>query len=150
MSIRFTNVDIDFSLDNQEILKRWINEIISFHQKKTGNISYQFCSDDYIHDVNVSFLNHDTLTDIITFDRVVGTNISGDILISVDRVGDNANIFEVPFKNELHRVIIHGVLHLLGFKDKTESDATTMRAKENEALSKLDLIIDDNVSRGTI
>lgn len=135
MSIRFSNADIDFILDNQALITQWIVQVIQNHEKKMGSISYQFCSDEYIHEVNVSFLNHDTLTDIITFDRVVGDNISGDILISVDRVGDNAKIFDVSFEEELHRVIIHGVLHLLGFKDKSDSDAKIMRSKENESLS---------------
>lgn len=141
MSVRFTNSDISFKLDNQLLLKQWIEAVIVFHQNKLGTVTYQFCSDEHIYDVNVSFLNHDTYTDIITFDRVVGATISGDILISIDRVGENAKILGVPFNTELHRVIIHGVLHLLGFKDKSDDDAKVMRAKENEALSMLESLI---------
>ena len=137
MSIRFTNADIDFDLNNQDLLKRWIIEVIQLHHKNPGTITYQFCSDKYLYQVNLSFLNHDTLTEIITFDRVVGSTISGDIIISIDRVGDNSKDFGVSFDDELHRVIIHGVLHLLGFKDKSDVDAKTMRAKENESLSLL-------------
>ena len=107
---------------------------IKKHNKFLGTISYQFCSDEHIFDVNVSYLNHDTYTDIITFDYVEGNLISGDILISIDRVGENAKKFGVDFEQEFHRVLIHGVLHLLGFKDKSDEESAIMRQKENEAL----------------
>lgn len=119
-------------------MKKWISEVIKRHGKMLGKISYRFCSDDFIFDVNVKFLNHDTYTDIITFDYVSGNVVSGDILISIDRVGENALQLGVPFDRELHRVIIHGVLHLLGFKDKSDADAAQMRAKEEESLALLD------------
>ena len=93
-----------------------------------------FCDDEYLHRLNVQYLNHDTLTDIISFDYSMGKTISGDIFISVERVEDNAKDFEVDFSTELHRVIIHGILHYCGFKDKTEDDSKLMRAKEDEAL----------------
>jgi rRNA maturation RNase YbeY len=93
-----------------------------------------------VYDANVRFLNHDTYTDIITFDYVEGNLVSGDILISVDRVMDNARMLSVSFERELHRVVIHGVLHLLGFKDKSDADAAVMRQKEEESLSLLDAI----------
>ncbi len=137
MAISFSNEEVKFNLKNKTLLKKWISEIIKKEKKNLGTISYQFCSDEHIFEVNVSYLNHDTYTDIITFDYVEGNLISGDILISIDRVGENAKIFEVPFEQELYRVIIHGVLHLLGYKDKTKTDAALMRKKENEALSLL-------------
>jgi rRNA maturation RNase YbeY len=141
MSVFFSNADIDFSFDKKETIKKWIAEIISRHGKKLGKISYLFCSDEMIYDYNVRFLNHDSYTDIITFDFVEGNLVSGDIIISVDRVGENANSFSASFESELHRVIIHGVLHLLGFKDKSPDDAAMMRQKENESLQILDSLL---------
>lgn len=138
MAVYFSNGDIEFSLGNQELIKDWISAIIFSHNKKLGKINYLFCSDQMVYDMNLRFLNHDTLTDIITFDYVNGNLISGDITISIDRVGENATLFDTSFEHELHRVIIHGVLHLLGFKDKTPDDAAIMRAKENESLQILD------------
>lgn len=138
MAVYFSNGDIEFSLGNQELIKDWISAIIFRHNKKLGKINYLFCSDQMVYDMNLRFLNHDTLTDIITFDYVNGNLISGDITISIDRVGENATLFDTSFEHELHRVIIHGVLHLLGFKDKTPDDAAIMRAKENESLQILD------------
>lgn len=138
MAVYFSNGDIEFSLGNQELIKDWISAIIFRHNKKVGKINYLFCSDQMVYDMNLRFLNHDTLTDIITFDYVNGNLISGDITISIDRVGENATLFDTSFEHELHRVIIHGVLHLLGFKDKTPDDAAIMRAKENESLQILD------------
>lgn len=134
MSIFFINQDYNLRLNNKRKIRQWISEVVSSYQKKVGIISYQFCSDEYVHKVNVQFLNHDTYTDIITFDYVEGNMISGDIVISVDRVKDNAKLFGTGYNRELLRVIIHGVLHLLGFKDKTDEDAAMMRTKENEAL----------------
>lgn len=138
MAVYFSNGDIEFILGNQELIKDWISAIIFRHNKKLGKINYLFCSDKMVYDMNLRFLNHDTLTDIITFDYVNGNLISGDITISIDRVGENATLFDTSFEHELHRVIIHGVLHLLGFKDKTPDDAAIMRAKENESLQILD------------
>ena len=137
MSIRFSSLDTDFQVPNPEKTKNWIEQVIRNHHMLPGRISYCFCSDEHIHKVNVDFLNHDTYTDIITFDYVQGNLVSGDILISVDRVGENARSFSVPFEQELCRVIIHGVLHLLGFKDKSNVDAATMRMKEEESLQLL-------------
>ena len=96
-----------------------------------------FCNDEYLHKLNLEFLNHDTLTDIISFDYSVGKELHGDIFISVERVADNAKDFEVDFDQELHRVIIHGVLHYCGYKDKTDEDANVMREKENYYLKTL-------------
>ncbi|MEJ6675716.1 MAG: rRNA maturation RNase YbeY, partial [Polaribacter sp.] len=100
-----------------------------------GEVSYIFCDDEYLHKLNLEFLEHDTLTDIISFDNSLGNQINGDIFISVERVKENANSFNASFENELHRVIIHGILHYCGYKDKTKKDADLMRSKEDAALS---------------
>lgn len=128
------NYETDFQLSNEAKISSWITQIIEHHNCKQDEISYVFCDDEYLHRLNVQYLNHDTLTDIISFDYSMGKTISGDIFISVERVEDNAKDFEVDFNTELHRVIIHGILHYCGFKDKTEDDAKLMRAKEDEAL----------------
>ena len=135
MSIRFASQDIDFELQKAEKVKNWISQVIQLRGKKVGNISYLFCDDEYLFGVNQQYLNHDTYTDIITFDYVAADLISGDIMISIDRVGENASQFEVPFELELRRVIIHGVLHLLGQGDKSDDEATEMRRQEEESLA---------------
>lgn len=135
MAIRFAVQDIYFELFQAENVKKWISEVVQRRQKRVGNISYLFCDDEYLLGVNQQYLNHDTYTDIITFDYVAADLISGDIMISVDRVGENAEKFGVPFVQELHRVIIHGVLHLLGQGDKSDSEAAEMRRQEEEALA---------------
>jgi rRNA maturation RNase YbeY len=134
MSIRFASQDIDFELPQAEKVKKWIMQVILRREKRVGNISYLFCDDEYLLGVNQRFLNHDTYTDIITFDYVVADIISGDIMISVDRVGENAEKYGVPFEQELHRVVIHGVLHLLGQGDKSDAEAAEMRRQEEDAL----------------
>lgn len=134
MAIRFAVQDIDFELLESGKVKKWISEVILRRQKKVGNISYLFCDDEYLLGVNRQYLNHDTYTDIITFDYVAADLISGDIMISVERVGENAEKFGVPAEQELRRVIIHGVLHLLGQGDKTDAEAAEMRRQEEEAL----------------
>lgn len=116
-------------------VKKWIIAVIQQCSKRVGVISYLFCDDEHMIKVNNSFLKHDTYTDIITFDYVEGDVISGDILISVDRVKDNSQRFNTSFENELLRVIIHGIFHLLGQNDKTENDAVEMRKLENSALA---------------
>ena len=134
MSIRFTSQNIDFELPQAEKVKKWVSQVVQLRGKRVGNISYLFCDDEHLLGVNQQFLNHDTYTDIITFDYVVADLISGDIMISVDRVGENAEKFGVPFEQELHRVVIHGVLHLLGQGDKSDAEAVEMRRQEEEAL----------------
>jgi len=131
------NYQIDFNLPNENKISEWISIIIKTENFKEGEINYIFCADDYLHKLNVEFLNHDTLTDIISFDYTVGKELHGDVYISIDRVRENAIEFNVPFENELQRVIIHGVLHYCGYKDKTESDAKQMRFKEDNALKEL-------------
>jgi rRNA maturation RNase YbeY len=131
------NYETDFILESEDQISTWISNTISEEDFKLEEINYVFCDDEYLHKLNVEFLNHDTLTDIISFDYSVGKIIQGDIFISVERVEDNAKDFGVLFIEELHRVIIHGVLHYCGYKDKTDADAATMRSKENHYLEVL-------------
>ena len=131
------NYETDFKLDSEKQFSIWITNTISSEAYKLEEINYVFCDDEYLHKLNVEFLNHDTLTDIISFDYSIGKIIQGDIFISVERVADNAKDFGVSFEDELKRVVIHGVLHYCGYKDKTDDDAKLMREKENHYLSKL-------------
>lgn len=117
--------------------KIWLQQVIRKEGKVPGDISYIFCDDDYMLERNISFLNHDTYTDIITFDECVGDMVAGSILISLDRVGENADKFGKTFDNEFLRVLVHGTLHLCGYKDKTDEEAKLMRQKEDEALALL-------------
>ena len=134
MAIYFSTENIDFDLKHKMKVKKWITEVIRNASGRVGDISYLFCDDAHLLGVNQTYLEHDTYTDIITFDYVEGDRISGDILISVERVAENAQTFGVEFEQELHRVIIHGVLHLLGQGDKTDPEAAQMRRREDEAL----------------
>ena len=131
----YYNSETDFTLDNQEKISTWIKNTIEEEAYKLEEISYIFCDDAYLLEKNMEYLNHDTLTDIISFDYSVGKIISGDIFISVERVKENAKEFNVPFTEELHRVIIHGILHYCGYKDKTPEEKQEMRGKENYYLS---------------
>lgn len=135
MAVRFSSLNEKFELSEASNVKKWIAEVVKRHEKSVGNISYLFCDDEYMLEVNRHYLDHDTYTDIITFDYVVANLISGDIFISVDRVGENARLFGVEFERELLRVVIHGVLHLLGQGDKSDAEAAEMRRQEEEALS---------------
>lgn len=134
--IEFFSEDIEFELNNPEQVSTWIAEVIQQHGQELTNLTYIFCSDDYLHDINVEYLDHDTLTDIITFNNAEedGT-IEGDVFISIDRVRDNSAELGTSFEDELHRVIIHGVLHLLGFRDKTAEEEALMRKHEDSSLS---------------
>ena len=134
MAIRFSVQSGDFELLEPGKVKKWLSEVIVRRGKSVGNINYLFCDDEYLLGVNRQYLNHDTYTDIITFDYVAGGLISGDIMISIERVGENAVKFGVPFEQELHRVVVHGVLHLLGQGDKTDEEAVEMRRQEEESL----------------
>ena len=116
--------------------KKWLNQVISNEDKEEGDITYIFCDDDYLLEKNIRFLNHNTLTDVITFDYCEGNSVSGDIFISIERVKENSEVFKVDFLTELNRVMVHGLLHLLGYKDKTERESNLMRKKENYYLSK--------------
>ncbi len=129
------NYETEFNLDNETLLTNWINKVVESHNCTIQEVNYIFVDDEYQHKLNVEFLNHDTLTDIISFDYSVGNNLQGDIYISVERVADNAKDFKVSFTEEMHRVLIHGILHYCGFKDKSDEEAKLMRSMENEALS---------------
>jgi probable rRNA maturation factor len=131
------NYETDFLLDNESHLSTWISNLIAFEGFKLDEINYIFCDDDYLHKLNVEFLNHDTLTDIISFDYSIGKIIQGDIFISIERVKENAIDFKVSFLEELHRVMAHGVLHYCGYKDKTKADKALMVEKENHYLAQL-------------
>lgn len=133
--IDFQYIEND-KLSNTEDLNLWINNVIKEEEMIIGELVYVLCNDEYLLKKNIQFLNHNTLTDVITFDYSDDKIISGDILISTERVVENAKIFNVNYLTELHRVIIHGLLHLLGYKDKIEKDANTMREKENYYLNK--------------
>ena len=135
MAIRFSVQSGSFELRELEKVRRWIAEVVRRRGMTVGNISYLFCDDEYLLEANRRYLDHDTYTDIITFDYVAGGLVSGDIMISVDRVGENAVKFGVPFEQELHRVVIHGLLHLLGQGDKSPEEAAVMRRQEEEALT---------------
>ena len=135
--IEFHAEDIEFSLSNSDFISEWITSTIQAESKKLKHLSFIFCSDDYLHKINLEYLSHDTLTDVITFPYSSGNNVEGDIFISIDRIADNAKIFNSTFENELQRVMIHGVLHLLGYLDKTPEDKQQMTEKENEYLGKL-------------
>lgn len=119
-------------------LKNHINYLIENELKQTGNISVIFCSDEYLLNMNEQYLSHDYYTDIITFNYVEGTVISGDLFISADRLKENAGIYNTGFLMELYRVVFHGVLHLIGFNDKTPEEKEVMREKENFYLDKFD------------
>ncbi len=131
------NYETDFKLKEAHTISNWISNVISSEGFQEDEISYVFCNDEYLHKLNVEFLKHDTLTDIISFDYSIGKIIQGDIFISVERVEDNAKDFNTHFEKELHRVIIHGILHYCGYKDKTDVEREEMREKENHYLALL-------------
>lgn len=128
--------ETNFILHQKLIYKKWLQALAQNEQKKLGNINYIFCDDDYLLNLNLQYLQHDTLTDIITFDYCEEDTISGDIYISIERVRENAVIFKVSFDDELLRVLAHGIMHLCGYKDKSDEDAARMRQKENFAIQK--------------
>lgn len=137
MSVQYYIEDVPFPTLKRRKTSNWIKGAVIFEGKKVGNISFIFCSDNYLLDVNKKYLSHDYFTDIITFDYVEGNIINGDIFISVNRVGENAKEFSKTFGNELHRILIHGVLHLLGYKDKKRTDKKLMTQKEDYFLKVL-------------
>ena len=128
------NYECDFVLDNESAFADWLAEVIKSEIKNEGEINYIFCDDDYLLEINKQYLDHDTLTDVISFDYSVGNVLHGDIFISIERVKDNAADFNVSFEDELKRVMVHGVLHYCGYKDKSETDERLMREKEEEKM----------------
>ncbi|MCL4146481.1 UNVERIFIED_CONTAM: hypothetical protein GTU68_032610 [Idotea baltica] len=133
------NYEIDFILDDENLLENWIEKVVSDNGFEVGEINYIFCDDAYLLKLNIEFLQHDTLTDIISFDNSLGKLLNGDIFISVERVKDNAKEYNITLEEELHRVMIHGVLHYMGLKDKTPDEKMVMRKEENKALLVLKL-----------
>lgn len=134
--IFFFSEEIDFNLENESLVAQWINNVIKTESHTVENINYIFCSDNYLHQINLEHLNHDTFTDIITFDLSEEEGVvSSDIFISIDRVKENADSNSTDFSEELHRVLIHGVLHLIGYDDKTAEKKEAMRKKEDACLS---------------
>lgn len=134
--IEFNSIN-DFILDDKVSLSDWLKSVIQAEGKDVGEVVFIFCNDDYLHDLNVRYLSHDTLTDVISFDYTSGNIISGDIYISVERVRDNSQDFDVDFSNELNRVMVHGILHFCGYKDKSDLESENMRVKENLYLALL-------------
>lgn len=134
MAVSFLNSEVKFQLKNKIKLKHWISLVAEKEKRQIGTISYTFTNDEELHKINVQFLKHNTYTDIITFDYSEENKISGEIFISIDRVMDNASKMNIDFSEELHRVIIHGILHLCGYKDKTKIDSDLMRKKEDASL----------------
>ena len=139
--ITFYSHDISFVLKQKGLIRQWIEATIAEEGKLVGEISYMFGNDKYVLRINQEFLQHNFLTDIITFDYCENQIISGDIVISIDRVKENAGIFKVNFEQELHRVLIHGILHLCGYKDKNKKEEAQMRAKEDYYLQKFPIKI---------
>lgn len=134
MAIVFNNNNDKFKLKKSALIKKWIEQVATKEKRTVGDLSYVFMSDEELLKINQQFLKHNTYTDIITFDYSENKKISGEIFISVDRVEENAKKMGTTFEDEIHRVIIHGVLHLCGYKDKTKIDSDNMRKQEDKAL----------------
>lgn len=137
MAISFNFVETKDIISQKNKIKSWIKNVVEKKGKSIGDISYIFCDDEYLLEINKTYLEHDFFTDIITFDYSDKEKVAGDLFISIDRVRENSLTHNEKFENELHRVIIHGVLHLLGLKDKTEKQAKQMRKTEEECLKSL-------------
>ena len=129
------NKEVVFQFQNEDFLVKWIGEVVEKENYREGELSFIFCSDAFLLEKNMEFLKHDTLTDIISFDYTIGSLVSGDIFISIERVMENAAAFKVSFEDELHRVMVHGVLHYCGYRDKERDDKELMRSKEDYYLS---------------
>ncbi|MEI6866439.1 rRNA maturation RNase YbeY [Flavicella sp.] len=125
------NYELDFKIDDEKSFRNWISSVVEDHDCTLGELNFIFCDDAYLLKLNVEFLEHDTLTDIISFDYTIGKLIGGDVFISVERVRDNAANLDHSFLDELKRVMIHGVLHYIGFNDKNYKDKVEMRFQEN-------------------
>lgn len=135
MAIFYYAEDTELPAINQEAVSGWVRQVAENHGRKTGDIAYIFCSDEKILEVNRQYLQHDYYTDIITFDYTSGNKISGDLFISLDTVRTNAEKFQTSYNEELHRTIIHGILHLCGINDKGPGEREIMEAHENQALA---------------
>ncbi|WP_396182156.1 rRNA maturation RNase YbeY [Flavobacterium sp.] len=128
------NYETDFELGDEKLFSNWITKIITSENKLEGQINYIFCNDDYLHKINLQYLNHDTFTDIISFDYSEGNFLQGDIFISIERVQDNAMDFNISLLEELKRVMAHGILHYCGYKDKSSEEQKIMRQKEEQKM----------------
>lgn len=135
MAVHFFSEGTNFNLSGKRAIKNWCVQAITGEHFRAGTLNYIFCTDAYLLDLNIKYLNHDTYTDVITFDYCEEDLVSGDIFISIERIKENALKMEVPFKDELHRVIIHGLLHLCGYKDKTPEEQREIRSREDFWLS---------------
>ena len=138
--VSYFTEDIVFPFKEKRLTSRWLKFVAESEAKRLGDIAVIFCSDNYILDVNIKYLQHDYYTDIITFDYCEGNRLSGDLFISIDSVKENASFYGTEFADELNRVIVHGVLHLIGYDDHTKADIATMRSKENYYLSLRELV----------
>jgi len=135
--VSFFTADVSYTIRSKNLIRKWLQGLISKEGKRVGQLGIILCSDEYLWNLNKDFLNHRTYTDIITFDQgVIEGEVSGELYISLERIRDNAKKFNVSVKDELHRVMVHGVLHLCGYGDKTPREKTRMTAKENEYLTK--------------
>lgn len=134
-AIHFFSEDTAFEIQNPTAISQWISDVIEAEGESIGPVSFIICSDSYLHNMNVEYLEHDDLTDVITFDYSSDEGCSGDVFISIDRIRDNAEEMKVDEADELHRVMVHGVLHLLGYKDKSPEEARVIRSKEDNYLS---------------
>lgn len=139
--IRFYQKETKFDLQYKAIVKKWIKGIVEASGKRVGDINIIFCNDESLLEINQQFLNHNYYTDIITFDYCEGVVINGELYISVDTVEANSQEYNVSFRDEMHRVIIHGILHLIGFDDHSEEDSAQMREQEDLALDQLSLVL---------
>ena len=135
--IRFFTENISFRLTNKKIIRKWLMDVVEAENKRTGNINFIFCPDDYLLEINKQYLNHDYFTDVITFDYSDGTELSGDIFVSIDSVRVNSIKYKQIFEKELYRVMVHGILHLCLYKDSTIQEITVMHSKENHYLEKI-------------
>ena len=139
-TISYHSEDIYFELSSSHLTSEWIKQVIQSQNGQLVHLNFVFCSDLFLHDINTQYLNHDTYTDVITFPFSSYPEIEGDIFISIERVKENAQVFDVPFDEELQRIMIHGVLHLCGYQDKSEDDKAKMTQAENAALELLNSI----------
>jgi len=126
--------ETDYQIVDENLYKKWVATIVASESRETGQVNYVFCDDNYLLEINKKYLEHDTYTDIITFDYSIGKSIAGDVFVSIDRVRENAVMYKVDFEEELLRVMAHGILHLCGYGDKEEDEVLTMRIKENEKI----------------
>ncbi|PSR04684.1 MAG: rRNA maturation RNase YbeY [Bacteroidetes bacterium SW_11_45_7] len=146
MPFFFHSEDVTCHLANESATVDFLHHVVTSENCQAGDINIVFCSDEHLHQLNQSYLNHDTLTDIITFDYSNNSVLTGDLFISIERAHENADLYNVSVNEELHRLFVHGILHLAGYTDKTNEDNEKMRAKEDVCLKELS---NHDVSRGT-